>query len=268
MNSATLIDLCQHFDGKLTGVTSYLELRAAGNDPSCQKYIVDLSKELQSLENILRMMKMEVSKQKAQLTAVEGIKREFSSFLGGLEYTLSNIPQRLPNTQEHGNSPVETCSSANSKPSVPANQCNSSARHNDTTDKKPATGKPLCPVIEYLRIDEFEDVPKYIKSRYTYNQVNTMVDGLNSSLKAKYKILRMKRSTLSDVNRKHFEEFKQQENKDTKGVYFVVEKDLKEFADMKLDAANRAMLTILRHTKRIREIRETGIIRFAVLDPC
>ena len=55
-------------------------------------------------------------------------------------------------------------------------------------------------------------------------QVNTVIDELNKAFTAKYKLLRQKKSTLNDRNRKRYETLKMQESKDTKGgVFFSLE---------------------------------------------
>ena len=56
-----------------------------------------------------------------------------------------------------------------------------------------------------------------MKGRLNYGQINAMIDELNKTFTAKYLILRQKKSKLNDANRKRFETFKSQENKDTKG---------------------------------------------------
>ena len=58
---------------------------------------------------------------------------------------------------------------------------------------------------------------RYMKGRLTYQQVNTVIDELNKAFTAKYKLLRQKKSTLNDRNRKRYETLKMQESKDTKG---------------------------------------------------
>ena len=59
-----------------------------------------------------------------------------------------------------------------------------------------------------------------MKGRLTYQQVNTVIDELNKAFTAKYKLLRQKKSTLNDRNRKRYETLKMQESKDTKGSVF------------------------------------------------
>jgi len=51
----------------------------------------------------------------------------------------------------------------------------------------------------------------------SYDQVNKFIEAMNLSYKAKYKVLKQKKSTLNDANRKLYEIYQRQETKDTKG---------------------------------------------------
>nr|KAG5701320.1 hypothetical protein BaRGS_006094 [Batillaria attramentaria] len=105
-----------------------------------------------------------------------------------------------------------------------------------------------------------------MKGRLTYQQVNTFIDEMNKACKSKYKLLRQKKSTLNDANRKRFETLKMQESKDTAGAYFVTESDLQEWSNVKLSKENRSILTVLRHCGRMYEIRSGSLVRYAVVD--
>ena len=48
--------------------------------------------------------------------------------------------------------------------------------------------------------------------------MNSVIDELNKAFIAKYKLLRQKKSTMNDRNRKRYETLKMQESKDTKGT--------------------------------------------------
>ncbi|KAK3096495.1 hypothetical protein FSP39_000715, partial [Pinctada imbricata] len=121
------------------------------------------------------------------------------------------------------------------------------------------------PSMEYITVDDFDSVPKYMKGRITYNNVNNAIDELNKAYKEKYKILGMKPSQLNDVNRKRYETYKQLETKDTVAEYFIVDGDVKEFCNFKLDRVGRNVLTILRHCGRMKEIRGNGRTRYAIV---
>lgn len=62
------------------------------------------------------------------------------------------------------------------------------------------------------------------------------------------------------------------ENDETAGRFFITEQDMKTFlanlkgaTPFKLDSAGRAILAILRHLGRIKEVRSTGVVRFTVI---
>ena len=61
---------------------------------------------------------------------------------------------------------------------------------------------------------------RYLKGRITYDQVNKFIDGMNKAYVTKYKLLKQKKSSLNDMNRKRYEKYKSQETKDTAGTIF------------------------------------------------
>ncbi|XP_067667220.1 spindle and kinetochore-associated protein 1-like [Haliotis asinina] len=259
MDSTTLIDLAHHFDTKLSNLQTSYDLTEAKHDPSCQKLLVSLGKELEGLECILSQMKAELQKGKEAVSKAQEIKVTYQDVIEALKYTIRHLPARLPNKPVPGQHIDLHC-----KPDK--NGTTSSIKHKAVEVSRPMKEVVYCPPIEYLTVDEFDTVPKYMKGRLTYNQLNSVIDDLNKTFQAKYKILKMKRTKLSDVNRKRYETFKLQESKDCKDTFFVVEGDMKEFAKMKMDAISRSMLTVLRHCGRIREIRGGGITRFAIVE--
>ncbi|XP_071080281.1 SKA complex subunit 1-like [Haliotis cracherodii] len=261
MDSTTLIDLAHYFDAKLSNLHTAYDLTEAKHDPSCQKLLVSIGKELEGLEGILTQMKGELQKGKEAVSTAQELKVTYQNVIEDLKYTIEHLPARLPNKPVPGQH-----INMHSKPNKMGNGSTSAVKHKLVEVERPVKEVVYCPPIEYLTVDEFDTVPKYMKGRLTYNQLNGVIDDLNKTFLAKYKILKMKRSKLSDVNRKRYESFKLQESKDSKDTYFVVEGDMKEFAKMKMDATSRAMLTVLRHCGRMREIRGGGITRFAMVE--
>ena len=56
----------------------------------------------------------------------------------------------------------------------------------------------------------------------TYDQVNKFIEGMNKAYRAKYKLLKQRKSALNDANRKRYEAYKSQETKETKGkIYYA-----------------------------------------------
>ncbi|ESO89588.1 hypothetical protein LOTGIDRAFT_124768 [Lottia gigantea] len=251
MESTSLLELAGHFNDKLSTLKTVCELRKSGQDGECNQHLVTIATELESLELTMSMLKQEVKKQKQELKSVQDMRGNFEKLIKDLIYTSNNIPARLPGTNRSTKNTVSN---------------NNEVTIKDEVVKKPASKKQHCPLIEYLTVEEFEDVPKYMKGRVMYNQVNTLLDELNKTFTAKYKIVHQKRSTMNDLARKRNENYKSQQTKDTEGVYFVVEADIKDFSTIKLDAVTRAILTILRHCGRIREIRGGKLTRYAIIE--
>ena len=59
---------------------------------------------------------------------------------------------------------------------------------------------------------------RYMKGRVSYDQLNAVVQSINSTVTAKYKILHQSAKTRNNHTRKLHQRFKDQETKDTKGT--------------------------------------------------
>ncbi|KAL2296389.1 hypothetical protein Nmel_015705 [Mimus melanotis] len=103
-----------------------------------------------------------------------------------------------------------------------------------------------------------------MKGRITYDQVNAAVEQINKAVVGKYKILYQPLKFMSAQVRNLYHRFMEEETKDTKGVFFIVEADIKEFTQLKLDKRFHSILSILRHCQRVRELRGSGLIRYII----
>lgn len=83
MDSTTLIDLAHHFDAKLSNLHTAYDLTEAKHDPSCQKLLVSIGKELEGLEGILTQMKGELQKGKEAVSTAQVVTmiNSFNTFL-------------------------------------------------------------------------------------------------------------------------------------------------------------------------------------------
>uniref|UniRef100_A0A8C0SPN4 SKA complex subunit 1 n=2 Tax=Canis lupus familiaris TaxID=9615 RepID=A0A8C0SPN4_CANLF len=104
----------------------------------------------------------------------------------------------------------------------------------------------------------------YMKSRLTYCQINDVVKEINKAVVSKYKILHQPKKSMSSVARNLYHRFIDEETKDTKGQYFIVEADIKEFTALKADKRFHVILNILRHCRRLSEIRGGGLTRYVI----
>uniref|UniRef100_A0A8C5TVQ6 SKA complex subunit 1 n=1 Tax=Malurus cyaneus samueli TaxID=2593467 RepID=A0A8C5TVQ6_9PASS len=103
-----------------------------------------------------------------------------------------------------------------------------------------------------------------MKGRLTYDQINAVVQEINKAVVGKYKIMYQPLKSMSVPARNLYHRFMEEENKDTRGVFFIVEADIKEFTQLKLDKRFHSILNILRHCQRLREVRSSKLIRYVI----
>uniref|UniRef100_A0A2I3M9L4 SKA complex subunit 1 n=1 Tax=Papio anubis TaxID=9555 RepID=A0A2I3M9L4_PAPAN len=138
--------------------------------------------------------------------------------------------------------------------------------------------KELCESLEedYKDVEHLkENIPShlpqvtvaqswYMKSRLTYGQINDVIKEMNKAVISKYKILHQPKKSMNSVARNLYHRFIDEETKDTKGRYFIVEADIKEFTNLKVDKKFHVLLNILRHCRRLSEVRGGGLTRYVI----
>uniref|UniRef100_A0A674I2M5 SKA complex subunit 1 n=3 Tax=Testudinoidea TaxID=8486 RepID=A0A674I2M5_9SAUR len=103
-----------------------------------------------------------------------------------------------------------------------------------------------------------------MRGRLTYDQINGVVQDLNKAVVSKYKILHQPMKSMSSAVRNLYHRFLEEETKDTKGEFFIVEADIKEFTQLKVDKRFHSILNILRHCQRVREVRGARLVRYVI----
>ncbi|KAG7162572.1 Spindle and kinetochore-associated protein 1-like [Homarus americanus] len=183
-----------------------------------------------------------------------------------LTHMKTNLPVHIPNV----NASPPVVPAAVSQPTTKQTNINKQNEQTYTQEKskvKTGSGKAKqIPIIEYVTIEEFESVPKYIRGRLQYDQVNNTVNAINKTLESKYTLMARPRSKISEVDMRIVTACRRQENQETRDLHFVVDDDIKRWGNMKLDTAGRSLMTVLRTLKRLREVRGPGnLVRFAVI---
>lgn len=206
------------------------------------------------------------------LAKVEGLLQEFESFVSsehagvvagrklleqlGLREALithmeANFPQKI-NDLKQGSKENEPPAHA----TLPA-----ASKTKRETSRQPRLAVPVMP---YVRVTEFEDVPAYMKGRLTRDQLNRAIDVLNKTAAEKYKILATPRAKLGDMAMNLYIQFKELELDELAGKCFIVDSDIKQLGDGRVD---RNIMIILRHLHRLSEHRSKGCVRHVLL-PC
>ncbi|XP_063605511.1 spindle and kinetochore-associated protein 1-like [Penaeus indicus] len=248
------------FQNKIAALQICADLRGGWKEDTVIEF-GQLKQEVQFIRQEIVRFKAIIASSKKDLLTAHTLLELMQGLCTRLTHMKTNLPSHLPR--------------ANANPTVtkvsPEQVVTDSDKKSKTNQEKQApkkdTGKSSqTPTISYVTVKEFNDVPKYIRGRLQYDQVNVAIDEVNKTLETKYTLLRRPRAKLSEVDMKVVMACRQQENQETKGLYFVVDNDIKRWSGLKLDSNGRSIMTVLRTLKRLREVRGPGnLVRYAVL---
>ncbi|XP_069483072.1 SKA complex subunit 1 isoform X1 [Ambystoma mexicanum] len=251
MASVDLEDLCLHINNKISTVKKILQLRNIGQDPSLETVLSKIAHESQGLYLLLNKLEWEVQRQETLKNSLKELEISIKDDFTAATHLKENIPLHLPKKTKSGATELKV-------------QSEVAIKSDESLPKKPAKEKKLIKEMALLTIQEFDSIPTYMKNRLTYDQINGFIEELTKAVVGKYKILHQPPKSMSNVVRKLFYRFQEEETKDTKGQYFIVDQDIKEFTNLKIDKRFHGMLNILRHCQRLREVRGKGLVRYTI----
>ncbi|CAN9498822.1 unnamed protein product [Ophioblennius macclurei] len=242
-----LEDISHHIQDRISSLKCLLDLSLLD---SPQVKMEKLGEELCALERHLERFESCVEKKEEQLKDLKELEQLSQRYLEDVEHMKDNVPSHMPqkNSSASGNEPVTKRNEADVRPALAENG-----------------KKCFIKEMEVITMQEFNSIPQYMKGRVSYDQVNTAVQSINTAVTFKYKIVHQPEKTLNNQSRRLRQRFKDQETKDTKGHYFIVEDDIREFAQIKVDKRFQGILNMLRHCQRLRELRGGGVTRFVLL---
>ncbi|XP_075697099.1 SKA complex subunit 1 isoform X2 [Rhinoderma darwinii] len=246
-----LDDLCFHVNSKISKIKKTLQLRHIGQDPSLNNVLSKVTYEMHLLCELLNKVETEVQRQETVAKSLKELQATVERDFKEASHLGDNIPPHLPKKCPNSNSVPGEAPPVDVKVVV------------QEPAKKPVKEKHIKE-MELITVQEFANVPAYMKNRLTYEQINHFIEDLNKAVVGKYKIMHQPLKTLNNVARKQLGRFKEEETQDTKGQFFIVEQDIKEFTQVKVDKRFHGMLSILRHCHRIRELRRKGIVRYLI----
>ncbi|XP_054891288.1 spindle and kinetochore-associated protein 1 [Poeciliopsis prolifica] len=241
---ADLEEICQHFQNKLSSLKCMLDLSAADLP---QQKIKKLGQEVLGLGRILEEFEKCVDQQKEQLKQLKELEKLFQNDVESIQHMKDNFPAHIPKRK----SPAKNDKPADDQPAQ--------------AEKTKKISRNLVKEMDYITTQEYESIPHYMKGRVSYEQLNAVVEGINTAVAAKYRILCQPLKALNNHSRKLHQRFKDQETKDTKGQFFVVEEDMCEFTQMKVDKRFQGILNMLRQCQRLREVRGGGLVRYMLM---
>uniref|UniRef100_A0A8D0DSV3 SKA complex subunit 1 n=1 Tax=Salvator merianae TaxID=96440 RepID=A0A8D0DSV3_SALMN len=250
--SADLNALSAHINAKISNIKKSLQLRRIDQEPSLKTVLNKIVHEMFLLNDILNKLELEFQQQESQQNQLKELQKSAESNYNEARRLGDNIPIHLPRANP-------------SSVVVSATKSEEQCKDAEATHRKKTAKEPKCiKEASFITAQEFESVPVYMRGRLTYNQVNAVIQDINKAVVSKYKIMQQSTKTMSSAVRNLYFRFLEEETKDTKGKFFIVEADIEEFTQLKADKRFHTILTILRHCQRVREIRGSRLVRYAI----
>ncbi|XP_058683447.1 spindle and kinetochore-associated protein 1 [Poecile atricapillus] len=249
MGSSGLEDLCSHINEKISTIKKCILLRDTGQHESCKSVLCKIQHEVVLVHDLLNTMEAEVKQQEKLKDLLKEIQKAAEKDQKEAQHLLEHIPPYLPK-------PTQNCITVKHEGQPKAVEPKPAQKHSKETK--------VIKEAALITAEEFESVPAYMKGRITYDQVNAVVQQMNKAVVEKYKIFYQPLKSMSAPARNLYHRFIEEETNDTKGAFFIVEADIKEFTQLKLDKRFHSILNILRHCQRVRELRSSKLIRYII----
>jgi len=257
-------DMVQHFSTQVAALKTSFEMRYVGGDKEDQSAVLQalssLEANISQLENDLGACKLLLTTEKDQIEEMEKVKTIIDQQSARINFALENLPERRP---QQCKAPVQSVAhTTNPITDGQENQPEPSVAVKPKTKKARRKKAVKVPTIPYIRVDEFESVPVYVRNRLKREVVNQCIDAIHVVLTKKYKILSMPRSTMGEQTMAKYKEFKEAECRDTDRQHFFLDCDLKQMTDFRMDSTGRACLAVLRTLGALQELRSGGYVRY------
>ncbi|XP_032940973.1 spindle and kinetochore-associated protein 1 [Catharus ustulatus] len=247
-----LEDLCIHINTKISNVKDCIQMRHIGEHESYKPVLHKIQNEMYLVHDLLDKMEIIVKEQEKLKDLLKEIQKTAEREQKEAHHLLEHIPPYLPK-------PTNSCVMVPSEKQEGQKNAVEPKR-----EKKPGKKAIAIKEVALITTEEFESLPVYLKGRMAQDQINAVVQEINKAVVGKYKILYQPLKSMSASVKNLYYRFMEEETKDTKGQYFIVEADLKEFTELKLDKRFYSILNILRHCQRVKERRSSGFIRYII----
>jgi len=265
MESAVTLDrLKNHFETIINRTFLAYDLRNC-RDPADKETLRVIEQDVRYMEKAVADLKKVIADGNAELEEIHAQTRDIRALSESARHMVDNIPDSFPRggggAENRAPRAMEQVSSA----------CPSSA-HGLKENVAPApaqtsTKVPFVPPIAPLTMDEFNDTPKYMLGRIPYASLNKTIQDINLTMAEKYRLLKKKQKDKTPQEVRLVQAFKKQENAESQGQFFILAEDVKLLGVSTEGFNSRQFATqlpILRHHRRLREIRGGGFTRLAI----
>mmetsp|Transcript_9910 Transcript_9910/g.30291 ORF Transcript_9910/g.30291 Transcript_9910/m.30291 type:complete len:272 (+) Transcript_9910:126-941(+) len=229
---------------------------------SCEEVNRSLTEALENVEKIeacIREVAAYARQETEALQLTTGLMRRAVEQSKRIDTIELNVPKHLPKLQQK----IALSERSNNLP--PAGEmCAESSPVPQAVNRR---SQPASPQIPFLTASELRAAPQYLRGRLTLEKVNDAVEALNGLLKSKYLLLRrpMRELTSEELNVVqvfHEQEFVEGANGET----FISSADVRGCEKLRPDSLAKGVLSLLRHFKRVREIRGPKGLRLYVVN--
>uniref|UniRef100_A0A8C6QT49 SKA complex subunit 1 n=1 Tax=Nannospalax galili TaxID=1026970 RepID=A0A8C6QT49_NANGA len=249
--ASDLEQLCSYVNEKIGNIKKIMSLRNLGQEPALKTTLSKIGDEIIVVNELLNKFELEIQYQEQTNNSLKELCESLEEDFKDVEHLKENIPSHLPQVTV-----TQHSSELDAEEPVKVGELVSA--------KKPPKEQRIIKEMPFITTDEFDGVPAYMKSRLTYCQINDVIKEINKTVVSKYKIIHQPKASMSSLNRNLYHRFINEETKDTKGHYFIVEADVKEFTTLKTDKRFHVILNILRHCRRLSEVRGGGLTRYVI----
>ncbi|XP_049950338.1 spindle and kinetochore-associated protein 1-like isoform X1 [Schistocerca serialis cubense] len=240
--SALLLSELSYLEERIDRCLGMVEILGGVNDNVVKRCGV-LSSELNLCQKYVEELHTLLFKYSSEIEKTEKLQIDFCT----LDEIVDNVSNNIPPIFKREPVPSQ------SKTAVP-NQSNA------VSSKGPKKPQQLVPRINLVQFEEFKETPTYLRGRMKYDDLNDIVQEINQIIAKKYSIVTQQLKTLKRSEQELWRKYKLEEVNEVKGSYFITDDDLKRnIAQNKLIYVTKYAIPLLRHVKKVSEVRLKGV---------
>mmetsp|Transcript_16098 Transcript_16098/g.66327 ORF Transcript_16098/g.66327 Transcript_16098/m.66327 type:complete len:209 (+) Transcript_16098:493-1119(+) len=183
----------------------------------------------------------------------------------------ANIPRHLPNAHRSNETTLDGNDGTYITEAYNSDENLTKVQESDSSQNKHMPGTrgystPSHPEIKYLTATELKSAPQYVVGRLTLEKVNDTVNVLNQLIRDKYELLRRPMRELSTKQLNQVQAYQDEElSAELGNATFISSNDIKVCSEIRPAATAKSILNLLRHCKRIREVRGANSTRIFIV---
>lgn len=265
---AAVDDLKKHFETIINRTFLAYDLRSC-RDPADKETLRVLELDIRHMEKAICELRKTIVNGNVELAEMHAHTRDVRALSEAARHMSENLPESLIHATSTMESRAEVKDNISRIPeNCDANQMSTENSKENRAPSNPIPSKvPSIPSIPPLTPEEYNETPKYMLGRITHASLNKTVQDINLTMAEKYRLMKKKQKDKTPQEIRLVQTFKKQENAESQGAYFVLADDLKLLGVSTEGFNSRQFashLPILRHHRRLREIRGGGHTRLAI----